>query len=150
MALKPLRHPAYDDISMFMNEVAERGRVVIYDASVSGLGDMDDANALCKMPTSTAGNPAGILMNDVVDVDQSRYALNMHQDEVQKGGKVTLLRRGFVRTNCIVAGVNPVPGSGAYFNTSGELTMTTTSTRVGTFTSAKDADGYVKVEVNLA
>lgn len=150
MALKPLRHPAYDDISMFMNEVAERGRVVIFDSSVSGLGDMDDANALCKMPTGASGIPVGLLMNDVVDVDQSRYALNMHQDEVQKGGKVTLLKRGFVRTNCIVAGVNPVPGSGAYFSTSGELTMTATSNLIGRFASAKDADGYVKVEVNLA
>lgn len=149
MALKPGRHELYDDITKYMTDVAERGCVVIYDASVSGLGGYDDANALVKLPTGTAGNPVGILMNDVVNIDQSRYALNMHQDEVQSGGKVNILRKGFCITNAIVAGQNPVPGSGAYYNTSGQLTMVTTSTRIGTFDSAKDADGYVKVEVQL-
>jgi len=147
--LKPLRNHHYDAIDKFMTDTAERGCVVIYDSSVSGLGGMDDANALVKLPTSTAGNPAGVLMNDVVNIDQSRYSLNLHQDEVQSGGKVALLRKGFVVTNSLVAGQNPVPGSGAYFNTSGQFTMVTTSTRVGTFDSAKDADGYVKVEIQL-
>jgi hypothetical protein len=150
MAMKPLRNTAfYDDISMYMDQVAERGRVVIWDTTTTGLGGMDDANALCKMPTDSGGNPIGVLTNDVVDIDQSRYALNAHQDEVQKNSKVTILKKGFVVTNVLVAGQSPIPGSGAYFTTSGQFTTSNASVRVGTFASGKDADGYVKVEVNL-
>lgn len=148
MALKPLRNTVVEDISMYMNQVAERGRIVIFDTSVSGLGDMDDAGNLCKVPTDSGGAPVGILMCDMVDVDLSKFHLNAHQDEVQKNSKVTIMQRGFVRTNCIT-GTNPVPGSGAYFTTSGNLTMTNNSTQVGTFHSAIDADGYVKVAVKL-
>lgn len=156
MALKPLRSEAYTEIGLFLNETAERGRVLVYDTSVSGLGNMDDAGSLVKVPTISSGNqaPAGMLMNDMVDLDLSRYNLNMHQDEVQKNGKVTLMKRGFCVTNCIVAGVNPIAGSGAYFTTSGELTMTQPSNSanslVGRFVSSKDEDGYARVEINIA
>lgn len=151
MALKPLRHPLYDDISAYMNEKAERGRVVIWDTTTTGLGDMDDANALVKVPTDSGGVPVGVLMCDVVDVDQSRYALNMHQDEVQKNSKVPLLKRGFVRTNCLVSGLSPQQGALAYFTTSGNFTTTSggTSSEVGRFASGKDADGYAKIEINI-
>ncbi len=150
MGLKPLRSTVYDDISMYLNSVIERGGVLIYDVSTStGLGDMDDAGALAKVPTDSGGNPIGVLMDDMVDIDQSRFALNMHQNEVQKNSKVSILKKGFVRTNWLLAGQVPIPGSGAYFTTSGQFTMSTASTRVGTFASGKDADGYVKVEINL-
>jgi hypothetical protein len=155
MALKPLRSVLYDDISAFMNETAERGRIVAWQTSTSGLGDMDDPGSVVWVPTGNVGviAPAGMLMNDVVNLDLARTHLNEHQDEVQVGSKVTLMKRGFVRTNCIVAGVNPVPGSGAYMSTSGELTMTAPANPqalIGRFTSAKDVDGYAKVEVNVS
>ena len=153
MALKPDRNIKHDTIAFYCNEVAERGRIMVYDTSVSGLGGMDEANALVKMPTGGVGAPAGLLMNDVVDVDLSRYRLNEHQDEVQKNSKVRLAKVGSVKTNCIVAGVNPVAGSGAYFTVSGELTMTQPGngahSLVGRFDSSKDADGYARVEINI-
>src|SRR5688500_18725704 len=126
MALKPNRNIRHDSIGFYCNEVAERGRAMVYDASTSGLGGLDEAGALVKMPTGSVSLTAvaGILMNDVVDVDLSRYRLNEHQDEVQKNSKVRLAKVGFVTTNCIVAGVNPVAGSGCYATTSGEMDMT--------------------------
>ena len=152
MALKPGRkHTDGTDISYFMNEVAERGRVVIFDnASVSGLGEaMDDSNALVAMPTGMNGSPAGVLMNDVVNLDLTRQHLNQHQDEVQINGKVALLRKGYCVTNCIATGQSPTGGSAAHYTTSGEFTTTTTSPRVGQFMSAKDSDGYAKVEISV-
>jgi hypothetical protein len=153
MALKPDRDVRKQSIAYYMNEVAERGRIVVYDTATSGLGGMDEANALVKMPTGGIGVPAGILMNDVVDLDLSRYHLNHHQDEVQKNSKVCLMKIGMVRTNCLVANLLPVAGSGAYFTTSGELTMTQpgngTHSLVGRFDSSRDADGYARVEINL-
>jgi hypothetical protein len=154
MALKPLRNIRHETIAFYCNEVAERGRVMIADTSVSGLGGMDEANALCKMPTGGIGAPLGVLMNDVVDVDLSRYRLNEHQDEVQKNSKVCLAKQGMLVTNCIaIAGGNPVAGSGAYFTTSGNFTMTQpangTHSLVGRFDSGIDTDGYARVEINI-
>jgi hypothetical protein len=153
MALKPDRNIKHDTIAYYCNEVADRGRAMVYDVSTSGLGGMDEANALVKMPTGAVflSAVAGVLMNDVVDIDLSRYRLNEHQDEVQKNSKVRLAKVGMVKTNCIVAGVNPVAGSGAYATTSGEMDMTNRGehARVGRWDSSKDADGYARLEINV-
>ena len=152
MALKPGRkHTDGTDISYFMNEVAERGRVVVYDtSSSSGLGEaMDDSDAIVKMPTGTNLEPAGVLMNDVVNLDLTRTHLNQHQDEVQIRGKVTILQNGYITTNCLKTGDSPKAGDPAHYDTSGEFTTTTTSRRVGQFMSAPDSDGYAKIGINV-
>lgn len=149
MALKPLRHVSYDTIQYYLNATGERGGVLIYDTSSSGLGDMDDAGSLAKFPTDSGGSPVGVLMCDVVDIDQSRFALNMHQDEVQKNSKVPIAKRGLIRTNMLAAGQNPIPGSGAYYTTNGMFTMNTGSVLCGRFGSAKDSDGYADIELNI-
>ncbi len=151
MALKSDRQEQYTDIRYFMNETAERGCIVIHDTSTSGLGGLDDAGSLVKKPTDSGGVAVGMLMNDVVNIDLSRYSLNEHKDEVQVNSKVCLMRRGGARTNMIVAGQNPVAGSGAYHTTSGLLTMVSggTGSYVGRWASSKDEDGYAYVEINL-
>lgn len=154
MALKPDRIESHTDISFFMNEVAERGVIVVHDRTTSGLGaSMDDADNVVKLPDVANGSgeyPAGLLLNDVVNIDQTRQHINWHKDEMQVGGKVTLLRQGQVVTNKVASGVTPAPGDKAYFTTAGELeTTATNSTQVGRFLSSLDADGYVKVEINI-
>lgn len=154
MALKPDRIESHTDISYFMNEVAERGIVVVHDTTTSGLGaSMDDADNVVKKPDVANGSgeqPAGILLNDVVNLDLTRQHINWHKDEVQIGGKVTLLRQGQVTTNQLKSGDTPAPGDKAYFTTDGELSTTSTnSTQVGRFLSSVDGDGYVKVDVNI-
>jgi hypothetical protein len=148
MALKPDRIEAYTDISFFMNEVAERGGIVVHDTSGSGVS-MDDANALVVYPTGTSGEPAGLLLNDVVNLDLTRQHINWHRDEVQIGSKVTLLRQGQVTTDVIATGVSVTAGDNAYFGANGELTNATSSVKVGRFLSSKDADGYAKVDINI-
>jgi len=108
---------------------------------------MDQGVNLVKKATS--GNPVGILLNDVVNKDLTRTHLNQHKDEVQKGGKVTVLRKGYVVTNAIDG--SPVAGSGAYLSSSvaGNISMVVAGTKIGAFLSSKDEDGYCKVEVNL-
>lgn len=143
------------DISFFMNETAERGIVVVHDDSVgSGSGAaMDQATAAVKKPDVANGSgerPFGVLLCDVVNYDLTRQHINWHKDEVQVGGKVPVVRHGVVVTNMIESGVTPQPGAAAYFTTDGELNSTSTnSTRIGTWLSTKDADGYAKLEVNM-
>lgn len=150
MALKPDRIESYTDISFFCNTVAERGGVVVHVTSGNGVS-MDDAGAVVAYPTSSAGTkPAGLLLNDVVNLDLTRQHINWHKDEVQVGSKVTLLRQGQVTTNMVAAGVTPSAGADAYYDNVGKLTtVETNSVKVGRFLSGKDADGYVKVDINI-
>tara|TARA_B100001113_G_C20913318_1_gene536701 strand:- start:193 stop:642 length:450 start_codon:yes stop_codon:yes gene_type:complete len=148
MALKSDRLELQTDISFFYNAgTATRGCVVVHDTAGSGAA-MDQGVNLVKK--HTAGVPVGILLNDVVNKDLTRTHLNQHKDEVQKGGKVTVLRKGYVVTNDIDTTQNPVAGSGAFASggTAGAIAMTGTY-QVGRFLSSKDEDGYAKVEVNL-
>ena len=149
MALKPDRIELADGsrIKYFMNVVAERG-IVVNLTSPGGEG-MDDPTALVEIPTGPSGNPAGVLMNDVVNLNLTRQHINWHQDEVQVGNKVDLLVRGVVRTNMLKSGDTPAAGDPAHYDANGEFTTTTTSDKVGRFISEADADGYVEVEVNI-
>lgn len=139
------------EISYFMNETGERGVVVIQATASSGSGAaLEDSGNVVSIPTDTAGNPAGILLNDVVNKDLTRTHLNQHKDEVQVRSKVTVVSRGRVVTDQVVTGSGAIPGSGAYFTANGKLTSTAVSTRVGTFRSAADADGFAAVDVTIA
>jgi hypothetical protein len=150
MALKPDRVEAYTDISFFMNETGERGGVVVHSTAGSGAA-MDDANAVVEYASDPSGtNPAGLLLCDVVDLDLTRQHINFYKDEVQKGSKVTLLRQGTVVTDVVATGLNISAGDVAYYGVNGALTTSSTnSVQVGRFLSDYDADGYVKVDINI-
>lgn len=148
MALKPDRIEAYTDISFFMNVTGERGGIVVHATGGSGVS-MDDANAVVEYASNQSGTkPAGLLLNDVVNLDLTRQHINWHKDEVQVGSKVTLLRQGQVTTN-VISGA-PTIGQDAYYGADGKLTPTSTnSVKVGRFLSVKDSDGYAKVDINI-
>jgi hypothetical protein len=148
MALKPDRIEHLTDISFFMNTTAERGGVVSFVTGGVGVS-MDDADAVVAYAAAASGNvPAGVLLNDVVNLDLTRQHINWHKDEVQVGGKVTLLRVGQVTTD-LVDGA-PSAGDAAYVGPSGTISTTdTNAVKIGTFLSGKDADGFAKVSVNI-
>ena len=152
MALKPDRIELQTDVSFFMNSTATRGGVASVSPASTGVGvAMDDANAVVVYAAVASGSkPVGVLLNDVVNLDLTRQHINWHKDEIQVGGKVTLLRQGQVTTNRLVAGVTPSAGVDAYVGASGLIgTSSTNSVKIGQFLSGKDTDGYAKVSVNL-
>ena len=148
MALKPDRIEFLTDISNFMNTTAERGGVVSFLSSGVG-ASMDDGNAVVGYATLSSGTvPAGILLNDVVNYDLTKQHINWMKDEMQVGGKVTLLKIGQITSDMVVG--SPVAGNSAYVGPSGLVSVdSTNSIRVGTFLSGKDSDGFVKLSVNL-
>ena len=89
MALRPDRNELQTDLSFFMNETAERGLIVIHEGQGSGAA-MDDSAATVAIPGAAdlAKHPAGLPLNDVVDLDLTRQHINFAKDEMQKGGKV--------------------------------------------------------------
>ena len=160
MALKGDRYEFETTIDFFLNEVAERGGVVTLSTAGSGAA-LDQSAALVTYAAAQSGLvPIGLLLNDMVNIDQTRQHINFHKNEMQKGGKVTLLRKGWVVTNRIDPGVTISAGDVAYVGPSGFLTNTnkaplynrqnrTGGMVVGQFDSTKDEDGYAKVSINL-
>lgn len=156
MALKADRYEESTDISYFMTAATgDRGGVVCLDLlSASGAAMDQGDNTVSYQAAATTDVPVGILLNDVVNKDLTRTHLNQYKDEVQLGGKVTVLTRGWVVTNKVTG--TPAAGDLAYASeTIGEIsTVAADATAsgnlaIGRFMSAKDADGYAKVYVNL-
>ncbi len=166
MALKADRHELATDISFFYNaDTATRGGVAVIDTVGSGSA-MDQSQAKVKYRTDLedgAGRghaPMGILLNDVVNLDLTRQHINWHKDEVQKGGKVTVLTQGWVVTNFVDTEANfgaVTAGQVAYASsgTAGYITNRKPpgnlgmDLAIGRFLSGTDEDGYYKVAVNL-
>ena len=152
MALRPDRNEFLTDLSFFMDEVAERGILVVASTQGSGAA-MDQSEAAVKIGARAdrgSDMPVGLLLNDVVNLDLTRQHINYAKDEVQKGNKVLLLRRGFVVTNMISGDITL--GEPAHWGGDGKLcsaTAESTSVQVGRWLSKKDADGYAKVEINI-
>ena len=156
MALKPDRIELQTDVSFFMNTTATRGGVASVSTGGSGVA-MDDSSAVVSYATATSGSkPVGVLLNDVVNLDLTRQHINWHKDEVQVGGKVTLLQVGQITTNLVTG--TPSAGAPAYVGVSGYLSATVPTDagtedeayRIGRFLSSKDSDGFAKVAVNIA
>jgi hypothetical protein len=153
MALKPDRYEFQTDISFFMNEVAERGGVASLSTGGSGAA-MDQGAALVSYSATGSGKtPIGLLLNDMVNIELTRQHLNQYRNEVQKGSKVTLLRKGYVVTNKI-QGAAPVAGDNVFVAHSGNLSKTDlvgngTQPVIGSWLSGPDQDGYAKCEINL-
>ncbi|MFQ3578580.1 MAG: hypothetical protein SNJ71_00385 [Bacteroidales bacterium] len=147
----------YDDITHFCDRVAERGVIVVYDGSgrSGSFGGLDNTDAKVTVPGtgSVAGLvPAGMLLVDVVDIDESRFHINFHKDEVRVNSKVLLMKKGWVWTNKVKSGDVPFAGAPAYLAPLGELTTSNTSSppRVGTFRGRRGANGYVMVEIDIS
>lgn len=153
------------NIDYFMNGTGEAGSIVKFTTATSGVGSFSDSsNALVALPTALNGTgevPAGILLCDVVNRDLSYTHLNAHKREVNIGGKVGIGRKGVWVTDRVLVSVNPAPGDPAYFTAGGKLCSTPVAganvggdpafvtNRVGTFLGSKDANGYVKVAIDL-
>ena len=153
MALKGDRNVLETDISFFCNEAVEKGQVLCVSTEASGSA-MDNSSALAALKAEASGNletkaVLGVCLNDVVDIDQTREHINWHKDEVQKGGKVTIMTKGTIVTDQISG--TPTVGQVAYLADAGKIagTQDGDSPAIGRFLSTKDANDFCKVAINL-
>ena len=152
MALKGDRDIIYSDIRYFVNTTGERGIVLTTPTgAVSGL-TMEDVNNAAVVPGtgSQSGKvPLGILLNDVVNVDLTRYHLNYQKDEVNVGNKVRIGRKGWVVTNMVTG--TPNAYDPAYLAPLGYVTPVsgTGIAQVGRFLTAKDANGFATLAFDI-
>ena len=147
--LKPNRIVTEQDLSFYMDEVAEAGIAAVVKSVGTGVS-MDDVDHQVEVSSTVANKVvAGFLMQDVVDKDLTKHHLNFHNGEVNKGSKVTLLTKGQITTDQVDGAVT---ASGpAYLAANGKVSATqaTNAPRVGTFLTAKDDDGFVRLSVSL-
>jgi hypothetical protein len=154
MALKPDRLILEYEIGMTCDTATERGVVLVLGTSGSGVAVGDSANAATLASNASGKIPVGMLLNDVVDIDTTRYHINFHKDETLINNRCAMGRKGYVVTNKISG--TPAVGDTAYLTSNGQLTPTVSSTggtaatpKFGKFESIKDENGYVKVSFNL-
>jgi hypothetical protein len=154
MALKGERVILETDITLTCQSATNRGVVLCYKTSGSGVNLGESAGAADLMANPSGFVPAGLLLGDVVNIDLTRYHLNFHKDEVQVGMRVNLLRKGRVTIDGISG--TPAVGDTAYLTTNGNLTNTLSATgglkatpKVGQFQSIKDENGFATVDINL-
>lgn len=155
MALKTDRHEADTDVSFFMNEVATRGGVACVSTGGSG-GAMDQSAALVTYAAEPSGKmPLGVLLQDMVNYTLTKQHINDFKDETQKGGKVAILKQGYVVTNNIEGSTTALVGKKAYIAHSGNVAQSNIVADdsggqvVGRFLSNVDEDGYAKLAVNF-
>lgn len=154
MALKGDRQIDAVEISYFLNEVADRGVCVSISTAGSGVA-LENSKNVATVATSPSGQkPLGLLLNDFVSIDRTRYPLNWHKDQQASGDKASILTKGWAVTNKLLGTVTA--GQKAYLAESGNLRGSATTPVneslqpvVGTFRSDKDENGYAKVYIDL-
>lgn len=149
MSLKPARRHVDSTIDCFMNHTAERGGVVCYDTTASGTAMDNAAQTVHYKSAPSGGQPVGILMTDVVNLNLTRQHLNQYQEEVQVGGKVTVWTKGTVVTDYIASGITVTAGQEARLGPQGQFTNVGPGVVVGRFATGKDEEGFARVDVNL-
>lgn len=143
-----------DANSYTLSDVAAKGVVLCLNVAGSGavLGDSHGTVQLASSPSGL--KVVGVLLNDFVSLDETRYHTNYHKEEQALGDMANILKKGWVYTNKVTG--TPTDGDTAYLTANGEVTSTVSSTGgvvatplVGQFGGKKDEDGYIKLIVNL-
>ena len=146
MALGPNRQVFQTSIRYAMDAAAERGGVVCA-ASTAGIVEYR------VVPTGSTVYPVGVLLDDVEDLNFDRHPEYLQREVVDIGSVVGLCNKGEMQTNLIVG--TPAQGQPAYLHPSGYVGPTrltdgvNPAPQIGVFRTAKDANGYATVLVDL-
>lgn len=146
MALGPNRQVFQTTIDYAVNAAAARGGILSY-SSTAGQAEYNAAGS--------GALALGILLDDVEDLNFDRHPEYLQRNVVDIGSVVGIAIRGIFDTDQVVSGQTPAQGNPAYLHPDGEVGTTqlddgiAAAPRVGTFMSALDANGFVRLLVDL-
>lgn len=151
MALSPRRQQIWTEVHMALNEVAERGKIACIDAGTTADGEVT-VNAT---PTGLAIQCVGILLDDVENMNYDRHGEFLQRNVSDVGSVVGLGAKGDYETDQISG--TPSAGQPAYLAVSGQISATQLldgvtgkdAPQVGVFRTAKNANGFALVHVDL-
>lgn len=158
MALKPDReYNEVTDITNFWTTVAaEKGGVasVVTQGSGAAIGvnSTDEPNVVGYLADPSGAIAKGVLLQTVTAaMSATRDFVNYENQEIRPGDKCTLVKKGFVVTDMIPAGVTPTAGAAAYLAASGYVSSTQASgaPQIGRFETTKDANGFARVSIDI-
>lgn len=156
MALKSggLSHRHETTMQYVLDRAAEPGSLVV----ASGVaGKVDIAGGTAAEVGASGTWPIGVLLNTREEFNYAKELERVQYDTDDIGTVVTLLRRGELDSNLVVAngGVAIAPGQPAYLAPNGNIGNANLaaagdeSQRVGQFMTAVDSDGYARVRIEL-
>lgn len=147
MALGPNRQVFQTTVDYAVNAAAVRGGILSYSATAG------------EAEYNTAGSgaaPLGILLDDVEDLNFDRHPEYLQRNVVDIGSVVGIANKGVFDTDAVVTGNLPAQGLDAYLHPGGEVSTVqlddgvgNTSPKVGTFRSSLDANGFVRLLLDL-
>lgn len=147
MALKPKRIQGDDVIiDKKCTNAAERGYMLIVGAA--------EDEVMLGGAVASGQYAAGLLLNDVEDLDLTTRPQNHHKDVVDIDDVVTVALEGQFLTDAIPDGVTPTFGAPAYLVASGLISDTPAGTGelnipVGRWLGGPDADGFALLDVEI-
>lgn len=154
MALKSggLSHRHETTMQYVLNRAAEPGTLVV----ASGTAGLVDVVAADQISTSGIW-PIGVLLNTREEFNYAKELERSQYDTDDIGTVVTLLRRGELDTNLVVAngGVDIAAGQPAHLAPNGQIGNADLSPsgdatqQVGQFMSVVDGDGFARVRIDL-
>ena len=150
MALKADRQIDSVEIGFYVNEVAEKGLIVVPLTAGSGIALDSSLNVATVSADASGVNPLGMLMNDFVSIDVTKQYLNYHKDQAVLGSKATIMTKGWAVTNKVTG--TPSAGETAVLAASGYVTDGTDAVatpKVGKFRSSVNEDGFIRLYVDL-
>lgn len=153
MALKPDNDILAYESRYYMNETASPGVIVCVGSTTASGSQMDHTNHVATVKANSDGaSPIGMLIDEVVDVDQTRTPANWHKRQTVKGNKVSIVTKGWLTTDKTVAAT---AGKRAVLASSGFITNETVSGSVviqpivGRFRTSRDEAGFASVFIDL-
>lgn len=157
MSLKPDFESTQWETRYYLDATSERGFIVSLKTAGSGVAQDSSLNEVEVSAAPSGKSPVGVLMDDFVDIDTTRYHVNQHKREVQKGGKASIIRKGWVVTDAVYPSASATAGSFAVLANSGYVMNAPTGwnvthvnfPHVGKFKTNKDTDGFVTLQVDL-
>lgn len=147
MALGPNRQVFQTTVDYAVNAAAVRGGILSYSATAG------------EAEYNTAGSgaaPLGILLDDVEDLNFDLHPEYLQRNVVDIGSVVGIANKGVFDTDAVVVGNAPAQGLPAYLHPDGEVSTVqlddgvgNVSPLVGTFRSSLDANGFVRLLLDL-
>lgn len=154
MALRPDRVIEMTDCTHTIAAIASKGVVLCYSTAGSGVA-LGDSHGVLQLASSASGlRVAGILLQDVVNIDETRNHINWNKEEQNINDFIDVATRGWVHTDKYTG--SPTEGNKAYLTSNGTVTPTVSSTGgvaatplVGEFGGSPDELGFVKLKFNF-
>lgn len=153
--LKADRVVSRDDIRFACTSTGEAGMALVFKTAGSGVGVGDTAGSVEVIANPSGKAFAGILMHEVVELDETRFHRNDQKIQHLKNERCQMLKEGRVTTDNISGSISSVP-TNAYVTANGEFTATVDTNGgvaatplAGQFESLKNENGFATIVINL-